>query len=624
MSKITHIFTMSTHQTAGPYSPLEFHVPRKHVRVDTASTSLTSSTGPPPYRRSFRPHKEQPTVSPWAPKHRKHIPWVAVTSLIVALGCIGACVAILASSDGQPIESWPTTGAPVQPSVMLSVAAAVANMSIRFMFCEGLNISWWRKALRGSTVGELHRTWAFGSNLWEVFGAGRNFNMIALASLLVSIVAVDGPLLQKASKVTSQQWTETSMVTVGLGSNTSLLEHPTGYYTGRAPVVSSLSSEFLTTIQQFNNRGAITLTSTGCSGSCNATIIGPGFDIRCSKTLLPLDLEYIPGYTTPVLGFSFNFTGMFDADVINLNTTLRTSEDPYNLTYHSCSLHLATVNYPVILSNNTVTLLEKATPETNETISLDYLGYEGSGMGTSPSSLGGLALIADRKYSSTAELYMNGSPFQLFSTGSSAVEYLDPIADQNNATWLDPTNDMLSAVREIMFRYAVQISNSSAVQSVSADTTYQRTVYQSDYHFLGYAIIFMGLAIIVTCVNVLGWWDLGRSFNLGPFEMAKAFNAPYLADTDFITTNEKAFKNISKRKIQYGGLSAKSLRVLPRNNSNNESKEELVGTAVDENSHSSPGSAMSSPFERSEYKGVAEMEESGRTRTGMGFPADLT
>jgi hypothetical protein len=77
--------------------------------------------------------------------------------LIIALLCLAGRVVLLMISNGQAVSSWR-----VQPTVLISIFSTVANSCLAFALTEGLAISWWNKALKGSTLKGLHERWQFG------------------------------------------------------------------------------------------------------------------------------------------------------------------------------------------------------------------------------------------------------------------------------------------------------------------------------------------------------------------------------------------------------------------------------------------------------------------------------
>lgn len=61
-------------------------------------------------------------------------------------------------------------------------------------------MAWWSKATeRPRTVGRLHEYYSHGTSVLAAGLSLRRPSFIALATLLASILAIDGPLLQRAS-----------------------------------------------------------------------------------------------------------------------------------------------------------------------------------------------------------------------------------------------------------------------------------------------------------------------------------------------------------------------------------------------------------------------------------------
>ncbi|KAL5331841.1 hypothetical protein ACEPPN_001379 [Leptodophora sp. 'Broadleaf-Isolate-01'] len=476
--------------------------------------------------------------------------------------CLLSSVVILKSSNGQPIDSWPSSRFPIQPSVLLSICTVIANFSTRTMFDSGITISWWRKAYRGSTVGELHRSWSYGTGLLSIVTEGRHFNTIALASILVTLVLINGPLLQRASTVTTKGFLDISMVTVNFSPNMSMVDHPTGRSTGRASGIDILSNSFLPVVQSYSAREPILLGYTGCNGTCTTEIIGPGFDVECAESASDLIINQTAGAETDVLNFSFGFDGrLTDAGLINLSTTLHKSEAPTKPCTRNCMLRLSQVRYQVRLKNGTVELLAPA-PETNNTINIEQIPLEPTGLDGFSSTVGGIYLSASKKWGGTATLYKNGSPYQLITSGETLLTYLTD--ERGDFTWVDPTDIFITGMRELLFRTAISASSSNSTSStadaspaqqiVQASQVMSRTVYSSRYSYLIAAFSLMLAAIASTSMILYGWWQLPRAFTLGPIEVAKAFNAPFLEDSHFYGTGEKAFKGMEKKGIRYGEI----------------------------------------------------------------------
>lgn len=80
------------------------------------------------------------------------------------------------------------------------ILTAVGNASLRYAVGEGFQMAWWSKATeRPRTVGRLHEYYSHGTSVLAAGLSLRRPSFIALATLLASIPAIDGPLLQRAS-----------------------------------------------------------------------------------------------------------------------------------------------------------------------------------------------------------------------------------------------------------------------------------------------------------------------------------------------------------------------------------------------------------------------------------------
>lgn len=78
---------------------------------------------------------------------------------------------------------------------------AVANQSLRFAAFQGLAIAWWFRATKGETLAQLHHRWRAGITASGAVISGRKMGMVGLACLCSTLVAIDGPLLQKSTTI---------------------------------------------------------------------------------------------------------------------------------------------------------------------------------------------------------------------------------------------------------------------------------------------------------------------------------------------------------------------------------------------------------------------------------------
>lgn len=82
-------------------------------------------------------------------------PLFGLLALGSALLLLFASFVILQVSHGQIFDEWK----PWEPTVWLAIFTAISNKLIAFAAVQGVVISWWRKASRGTTLGQLQSDW---------------------------------------------------------------------------------------------------------------------------------------------------------------------------------------------------------------------------------------------------------------------------------------------------------------------------------------------------------------------------------------------------------------------------------------------------------------------------------
>ena len=134
---------------------------------------------------------------PWEPGFFRRAPWLGLIAMLGALiGVLAACSVLFYSND-KPIDTWS-----VQPTVYLAIASAATSIFLHFALSEAVTVAWWTRALQPkTTIADLHRNWEYGQSLGACLTSGRHFSLIALATVLVALVPINGPLLQRASHV---------------------------------------------------------------------------------------------------------------------------------------------------------------------------------------------------------------------------------------------------------------------------------------------------------------------------------------------------------------------------------------------------------------------------------------
>lgn len=133
---------------------------------------------------------------PWKTTFLRLAPLTGIACMLAAGASIVAALGILMGSRGAAVTTWS-----VPPSTYLAICTAIANQALRFAAFQGLAIAWWTQATRGSTLAQMHRSWRAGMTAGGALIAGRNMGLIGLACLCSTLVAVDGPLLQKGTTI---------------------------------------------------------------------------------------------------------------------------------------------------------------------------------------------------------------------------------------------------------------------------------------------------------------------------------------------------------------------------------------------------------------------------------------
>jgi hypothetical protein len=121
--------------------------------------------------------------SSWRPLILRAGPISGLFALIFAVLQVIVCYLILEISDGQPVATWR-----YQPSVYLAILTAISNKALAFAAVQGTVITFWLDSLRGTTVAQLHRDWAYGLHVYKAIFCGRHPSLQALACVCKTFV----------------------------------------------------------------------------------------------------------------------------------------------------------------------------------------------------------------------------------------------------------------------------------------------------------------------------------------------------------------------------------------------------------------------------------------------------
>jgi hypothetical protein len=502
----------------------------------------------------------------WEPGIVQRAPWGGIVALFIVILCVAMCATILFVSHGQPTAYWR-----VQPTVWLALLSALANALLRSALSVGVTIAWWRKALSGGTLNDLHRYWNFGGSLWASLTSWKNINIIAIASISVTLAALDGPLLQRPTSVTTE--VTQALVNVSVKISTELPHGFTGYHAELGGGIALLKYPFTRVMLDYSNRVPPTANTSNCNGSCTLTVQGAGLGPECSTKTSPIDLgakvfgpnssSLLPTAYDKHIVFSTNFTfeGGEATTIVMTSIYSNSTQNglhscPGILTTKNCTLRPAIVEYPFRIDDSGARILLNSTAYPKV---VSYITYPD--VLFADSTFGGVFLAAQQIFTSQANLSFElNKVWNFASSGSLANRYLQldryssNIIDLNcNLTFEDPTSDIFLALNEIMFRSALVAANATDIQNVQAVQTTTNVVFKVQYqYFLGaIAVMLLSVAAIISILK--GWWVLGRTTSLSPLEVAKAFNAPFLQSRQSSNAPiDDLLKEIGDRQVKYG------------------------------------------------------------------------
>lgn len=531
---------------------------------------------------------QPPRQSSWRTGFWQRFPHSGVFALVIALAATVSMIYIIATSDGQPITSWK-----YQPTVCLAISYTVANIALQYALAQAVTIAWWVKALKGDAkVKDLHNIWSFGHGVVPILRSGRSFNLVALAGLAVTLAPINGPLLQRASVIHERTRVEMKNITIAIAE-----EIPLGY-TGVSSNLEQptlMSPSFSEIAKQHTDGRSMNVSGSGCEGLCKGTLRGAGYDMRCVQ-------DSIGNYNYSAFGGSFNtkadifwsnFTAsrLFEGQETIMNFTAIYKGDegcdaPINRT--NCELRPATMDYPFILSNDSITLDPDSSWKSDrvQTLYSPWIDLDSDYLVQSTHS--GVYLYLDAQWQSNMYTYIAGGPlgWRGYTSGTTVLRYMSDFAGLEsgfcNMTLPDPTSDVLTSVRELAFRTALYIPQTKGdimkvnpeppieypyspfvplneverkrtfEQTIEIEQTAQEVVFKSQYQFLAIAI---GITLVATgCVLTVlaGWWHLGREVSLSPIEIAKAFNAPLLAESHPNAEVRRLLRECGEQRLRYG------------------------------------------------------------------------
>ena len=516
---------------------------------------------------TIRTEPSEPPPVDWKPSLLRIGPLVGLFAICFAVLQIIASYAVLKTSHHDAVANWK-----YQPTVYLAILTAISNKALAFAVVQGTVITWWLKAVRGTTLNAMHQDWANGLFLYKAVASGRKFNALALACICANLVAMDGPLLQRASSVKLE--VPQNPVPLSISIMPELPSYFSGWavYASLPSIIGDFSPDFLPVLRDYES-GTPIRGIAGCSGTCSVIVRAPVLAVdHCFTSIAyrnystPLSVQEAKIFNTShVLPADRRLFGIVawvedgTTEHLALQTLLpdqaATDTCAGNVNKTTCYLVSAIGEYNVSVTDGVVKFHEPPsypkiisranntaiTPDTIERFGLRYA--EGSTY--IRSTLAGLSMTMNWQFSqqlSLAPALVPGDTPAMINTQASPqwipLQYITNYKAWDNTVacapaFRDPRDDMMAALNELMFRtgvFAAQSSNSSFLQMDAGLTAYYSTmgkalspinVFESDFAYFAGAAAVEGSCILAILFTFYGWWHLGRSCTFSPLELAK-------------------------------------------------------------------------------------------------------
>lgn len=520
----------------------------------------------------------------WTPGYWAHAPWTAFLNLVGFVLCCVILAAVLWTSDGQDINDWPQPSHTISVAVLLALIVGIANLCLSVALAKGYEISWWLNALMGAELRRLQFDLEVQHRLSAFIGKTKRVDQFAIAAIIsIAVSILDGPLIQRASTITTTTYQPVE-IEGRVDITNGLLPANFSSYVGARGGTDLLMPVFRDVSRAYANRDDIRLSLEDCktNTTCTFQLPAAGFDYRCNEKRISYDFDRIFDVGSNREMTVFNTTLEFGYSYGNI--TIKSLHKPESacaghFMQRTCELRLATVDYPVTVSDRVATL-ESWHMGQNETLAIttfpnggyDTLWTGSMGAGGGQTMLGGIFDTVESLYASSVMLYVGGMsnvPYLLVIKGQSASNYLtSDISTYSNCTmtWDDPTTDIINTVRQLMFRSAIAYSdyNRSAVvpQQLKIRQTKVGSAYHSHYSFLGITIACMALQGLVISYMLCGWHRLGRDVSLDAFEIARAMRAPLLQDESSNSSIDEALLHLQRTRFRYGELVSENAESL--------------------------------------------------------------
>lgn len=292
----------------------------------------------------------------------KILPWTGLGSLLLALCCGIAALITGLISNGVSQNSWHLSTGVVQPSVLLSLAATLANALLRIAFAQGAATTWWVQARGVIDIGKLIALHEHTSAL-QCLSTFSGFSRITLATAAMLVLLADGPLLQRAITTQLIHPANISEVTIPISPSPFNLG-ATGVFTETGSSLPNLyASAFAQVVREYDSRKPISISSLEQNGTVSMDMLAPGWDINCENGssryhIMELDEAKSDDSSSAYIQPMFNISVVWDnTPRILLNTSYKsTTGMDGTKTWRQCNLTEAITRYSLRIDDGIVSM----------------------------------------------------------------------------------------------------------------------------------------------------------------------------------------------------------------------------------------------------------------------------
>ncbi|KAH8704326.1 hypothetical protein GQ44DRAFT_782722 [Phaeosphaeriaceae sp. PMI808] len=483
---------------------------------------------------------------------KKLLVFFIALSVFIILGAAAASTIILILSDGASTILWH-----YRPSVILSVLAPVISLSFSYLLATAISITWWRAAGEGASIEHLHRIWdrgfwLHGSSWTKRAFAGHRFWSLVLASAIVPTTTfLSNPLFQLSTKTVPVLY-RTNAVPMQLDILQTIPE-------GLAAIGKNMSGyarlDFTAaSTQWYRNTTMYTNNSLGykCPGTCRGVVYAPGISVRCSNVTTTFDMS-IENRTEEAILFQADSNITLTSDnflqlTLNSSYTVGATEDCIaTLVTETCQIEIARTPYNILIMNNTIRVLPRRWSEWNsQDLQRISVASQSTPVRNSSSMRQGPLMALPYMYAyfrSSTTLDAGESTTSSAGTLSEIFFVYDLYKDVKCAfdrRWTSPTEYMLNAMGEVLFRLALngnsvtkvtgfnpQSAVSPSPQAFQAELIHNITIYKSNYLWLAVAWALLVLALIILSTMLMGALRLKRDVSLSPVETVQVFSPEF-------------------------------------------------------------------------------------------------